>query len=283
MKYGEGYEKKLDFEIKEITTEQAYQLIYYNHYSKVLPKLTKCILGGFIDGELKATMTLGWGTRPVHTIKAIFPSLDSKDYYEIGKMCLTEDLKKNAESQFLSRCIKWVKEFRPEIKIIYTWADGMLGKPGYVYQSANFLYGGFITTDTYLTENGEKVHPRTSQKIDRENNRDTHSVGARPTKEFLVEHNWSHWKGRQFRYLVFTCDKRTKRDLLKESPFRWNTDYPKGKDLTWTEKNLSTGKWEERTSIPYDKDVCEFNTSVEKAFNKYINVPAFQDVEELFE
>ena len=65
-------------------------------------------------------------------------------------MCMLEELPKNSESVILSKMFKWVKENRPDIKLIYTWADGILGKPGYVYQATNFLYGGFITTDLYL-------------------------------------------------------------------------------------------------------------------------------------
>ena len=35
---------------------------------------------------------------------------------------------------------------------------------GYVYQSANFLYGGFIWSDVYISKTGEKVHFRTIQR-----------------------------------------------------------------------------------------------------------------------
>ena len=35
---------------------------------------------------------------------------------------------------------------------------------GYVYQAGNFLYGGFIWSDVYVTDEGEKVHFRTIQR-----------------------------------------------------------------------------------------------------------------------
>jgi hypothetical protein len=161
--------------VKEITKEESVSLIQKFHYSKVLPRLNKAFLGGFDENdELVATITLGWGVRPVHTIKKLFPSLDSKDYYEIGKMCLDDRMPRNSESQFLSLCMRYIKQNMPQIKLIFTWADGMLGKAGYVYQASNFLYGGFIWTDTYFTSSGEKVHPRMTGKI-----------GGRPTLEFM--------------------------------------------------------------------------------------------------
>ena len=33
-----------------------------------------------------------------------------------------------------------------------------VGKPGFVYQAANFLYGGFIWTQIYINNKGEKIH-----------------------------------------------------------------------------------------------------------------------------
>ena len=69
---------------------------------------------------------------------------------------------KNSESQMLSAVIKWMKINLPEKLFLYTWADGIVGKCGYVYQSTNFLYGGFIWTDIYIGPDGARIHPRTS-------------------------------------------------------------------------------------------------------------------------
>ena len=68
------------------------------------------------------------------------------------------EMPKNSESQMLSAVIKWMKINLPEKLFLYTWADGIVGKCGYVYQSANFLYGGFIWTDIYIGPDGEKIH-----------------------------------------------------------------------------------------------------------------------------
>ena len=134
------------------------------HYSAVVPRLTKHWLGAYVDEELKGILTLGWGTNPMGTIKKMFPDLTTKDYYEIGKMCMDDSMVRNSESQLLSKTIQWIKNNTPKIKYLYTWADGIVGKPGYVYQSANFLYGGFIWSDVYVSETGEKIHFRTIQR-----------------------------------------------------------------------------------------------------------------------
>ena len=177
---------KYNFEIKEVSRAFATDFIQSLHYSKIMPKLTKHFLGCFLEDELVGVLTLGWGTQPKATIAKLFndknfcrvkfngkkyvsEDLDTKDYYEIGKMCMTEEMPRNSESQMISAVVVWMKIHCPEKKFLYTWADGIMGKPGYVYQAANFLYGGFIWTQIYISANGEKIHPRSSKRLCEEN------------------------------------------------------------------------------------------------------------------
>lgn len=141
---------KYNFEAKEVPKRDALSMIQKYHYSNTLPKLNKHFVGFYLKDKLVGIVTLGWGTRPLHTIKRIFPSLETKDYYEIGRMCMTEEMPKNSESQMISKLIKWIKKYEPQIKVLFTWADGIMGKPGYVYQSCSFLYCGFSLTDIYI-------------------------------------------------------------------------------------------------------------------------------------
>ena len=92
--------------IQEINKEQAYPLIAANHYSPVMPRLTKHYLGVFQDDTLVGVLTLGWGTQPRQTINKLFPGLGTESYYEIGKMCMLEEMPRNSESQMLSLTIQ---------------------------------------------------------------------------------------------------------------------------------------------------------------------------------
>lgn len=238
--------------VKPVDNILALELIFKNHYSKIMPRLTKHYLGCYNDDKLVGILTLGWGTRPVHTIKKLFPSLGTKDYFEIGKMCMLEEMPRNSESQLLSLVIRWIKENQPQIKVLFTWADGILGKPGYVYQSANFKYGGFIWTDLYITDRGEKIHPRTSQGL---TDKGDLTCGHRPTRESLKKMGWNHYRGKQFRYIYFTCNKIEKKKLLTESLVDWTLPYPKNDALEWKIQNLDTGEWKPTAEIFYDKTV----------------------------
>ena len=94
--------------IKTIDWKVATLFVQKRHYSAVMPRLTKHWLGCYQNEKLVGVITLGWGTRPKHTIQKIFPELDTKDYYEIGKMCMDEDMPRNSESQMLSKTLSYL-------------------------------------------------------------------------------------------------------------------------------------------------------------------------------
>jgi len=220
--------------IKEIDKSLAQEFIKKFHYSSTMPRINKLFIGGYIDDELVGAMTCGWGTQPKATIKKLFPSLDTTDYWEIGKFCMDDKMPKNSESNFLSKCLKHLKKYHKQIKVLYTWSDGMLGKPGYIYQSSNFLYGGFIWTDSFFTKEGNRIHPRSCKELLIENAK---MVGKEKlfwmTKEFEELKGIMRYKGNQLRYCYFLCSKGEKKRLIRESSFEWTINYPQKKDLKW--------------------------------------------------
>ncbi len=207
----------------------AYVFVQKHHYSAVLPRLTKVCVGGWKDSTLQAVVTFGWGVRPLHTIRKAFPSLGPSDYLEIGKLCLVDELPRNSETWFLARALRICQQVYGGLSLIWTWADGILGKPRYVYQAANFLYGGFIWTEMYLDGEGTRVHPRTVQGMSRTV---AGKLGPRDRKTTEAL-GLTKWWGKQFRYVLPLCSKRRWRQLQEESLMEWNLDYPKGADLVW--------------------------------------------------
>jgi len=193
------------------------------HYSKVFPPHCLVNLGlRDDDGELLAVAMWGYGVRPRHTIQRLFPSLGVRDYLELNRLCLREDQPRNSESHFLSLCAEWIRLNRPGIKLLFSWADGLRGKPGYVYQASSWLYGGFIKTDLYVDERGGPIHPRLM--ITR--------LGTR-SRAAWTRQGFSKWWGYQFRYVRFLCGHAERKRLLRESPVEWTQAYPKRSDCRW--------------------------------------------------
>ena len=160
---------KYDFKVEVINRYDATEFVQARHYSKVMPGITKHFLGIHWNDKLVGVLTLGLGTQPRATIAKLFEWMGVDDYFEIGKMCMDDDLEGQPESQMISAVVSWIKENHPSVSFLYTWADGIMGKPGFVYQASNFLYGGFIWTKIYISKDGEKIHPRSSGRLCAEN------------------------------------------------------------------------------------------------------------------
>ena len=244
---------KFDFTVREISKELALDMICKYHYSNTLPKLNKRFIGFYLGNDLVGVVTLGWGTRPRHTIQNIFPSLNTKDYFEIGRMCMTEDMPRNSESQMLKALSKYIKSNFPEIKVLFTWADGMLGKVGYVYQASGFIYAGYSGGEMYMKD-GFKIHVRQMKALLIPDGVKDSRITVRPTLEQKKQLNIQHFKGKQYRYLKFLCSKSEKKRLLKESLIDLTLSNPKDDDLKWKVQDES-GKWVESDKPPYKTDV----------------------------
>lgn len=190
--------------IRKIETKDASNFVRKYHYRKIMPKLNKVCYGGFFNDKLVGVVTFGFGTQPMATIKKIFPTMETKDYFEVGRLCLLDELPKNSESNFLSRVFQMIKLDFPQIKIIYSWSDGIMGKPGFVYQATNFMYAGKITTDIYITKEGYMIHPRSAKKL-----LEANAFFERKNKLFWLTDTFcqkngiTRLKGYQFRYVFF--------------------------------------------------------------------------------
>jgi len=219
-------------EIEIINTKIAKRFVAKYHYAVVCPPISKISYGLFNNSQLVGVIIFGFGTRPQHTIKKLFPSLSTKDYLEINRLCVLDEMPRNTESQFISLAINQIRKSFLNIKLIFSWADGLRGKPGYIYQASNFLYGGFIWSQFYTTKSGEVIHPRLM--ITRFGRRD---------KKIQRELGLTKIYGYQFRYIKFLCSHKEQKRLLKESPFNWEQKYPKDKDLKF-EKSAGEGSRE---------------------------------------
>jgi hypothetical protein len=114
-----------------------------HHYAVWMPPHCLLSLGCFAGGDLVGVASWGYGVRPRHTIQRLFPSLTTSDYYELNRLCMLDSEPRNGESHFLRLCREYIRQREPGRVVLFAWADGMRGKPGYVYQADNWLYGGF--------------------------------------------------------------------------------------------------------------------------------------------
>ena len=222
--------------VDAIAVADAKALCRQYHYSNIFPPHCMVALGFYDAQGLGGAAIWGWGVRPKHTIQRLFPSLDTPDYWELCRLCCREELPRNTESQLLSGCVDWFKRHQPDKQVLFTWADGIRGKPGYIYQAANWHYGGFINTEIYLTDDGEPVHPRLLNS----------RFGSRG-KAVWQGLKLRRVRGRQFRYYTFLCGHKRRKQLLRESSVQWTSRYPKHDDLVW---KIDAGEGSRETRNP---------------------------------
>ena len=248
-------------EIKQINKDLAVSFVKLYHYSKIMPRLTKYYLGFYEDDELCGVVTLGWGTQPLQTIKKIFynHNLKTEDYFEIGKMCFLPKYNnnKNFGSRVCSMLVKWMKE-NTNCLFLYTLADGIMGKCGYVYQASNFQYIGSFKTSVYMdTKTGEKIHPRSAKQLLIEN-----AEWEGKNKVFWLTDAFCKYKGidkingLMFRY-VYPLNNKAKR-ILKKYPEYQNKQNPKDENLIF-ERRVNNGKFERISQPNFNMNVFNYN------------------------
>jgi len=269
---------KTQYAVLNISKSTAVDFIQRFHYSPVMPSITKHYLGFYVDDILKGVLTLGWGTQPRQTINKMFPGLGSQDYFEIGKMCMDDDMPRNSESQMLSATVKWLKKNKPDVKFLYTMADGIMGKCGYVYQAANFLFGEKYWTQVYLMDNGEKLHPRSSKSLLIENAK---MIGKEKlfwmTTDFMKFKNIKKIDGYMFRY-IYPLNREANNLIKNGSTLNWTTKYPKDIDLEWRDATDSKNKVY-ISQPPFTFDDAKYNL---KNINSHKNIKDNTTFSELF-
>lgn len=64
------------------------------------------------------------------------------DTLELRRFVLIDQMPKNTESYFLSRCLKWIEKNDKDIVRIVTFADPNHGHNGVIYRASNFEFEG---------------------------------------------------------------------------------------------------------------------------------------------
>lgn len=206
-----------DFVEKKI----AKKMIEENHYSKSWYHMFgKINVGVFKEGRLLGVASYGSMKVP-KSYKSISESLEQNEIVELNRLWIDDELKKNAESLLISKSIKLIKRFHPEIRVIQSFADGRLGC-GTIYQASNFNFYGFHETEFFE---------------DMETMRCFHEMvfhtSSRPlviTRNLeMLDGRFRKFKTRTYRYLYLIDRdieiKLEKQPYLKEPPFKEYMDW----------------------------------------------------------
>jgi len=141
-----------------INPKLANKLIEENHYSGTSVKGVVYHIGIFYENTLKGVAQYGYGIKPAKTSQWV-EGTKRDEFLELNRLWLDDSLGFNSESYVISQSLKFVKNLNPKLKWIISFADGMMGKNGTIYQSTNFIYTGFRKDGgVWYTKNGNRLH-----------------------------------------------------------------------------------------------------------------------------
>lgn len=129
------------------------------------PGSTSVALGIFAGGVLGGVIT--YGTIPKPNAIAICGPEHSSSVMELTRLALYDWLPSNSESWLIAQSFGWLRENRPDVSVLISYADQSRGHAGAIYQATNWIYTGASTGDVvYRMPDGSTLHPRTVGWVD---------------------------------------------------------------------------------------------------------------------
>lgn len=257
------YKSNIDLskiEVREIHAKLANKIVCENHYSKTVAQGVQFHIGIFYENTLKGVAQFGYGIKPHKTCKWVSGTLPN-EYLELNRLWISDEIGVNSESKSISLCLKYIKTKKPELKWIISFADGMMGKVGTIYQATNFIYTGFRKDGgIWMTKTGERLHSVSLWHKHRTIKRNV-LEGIYGTPLYKVF-------GGQYRYFYFYDKKLIKNLIVDIKPYPKQSDLKKDLDIK-TKYSDNEDNWDSFNELLSKRNQMDKKeeTSISKFFN----------------
>lgn len=210
--------------VDQINSSKANKFTEVYHYSGTGFKKAILNLGVFRKEDNLLVGVLQWGCSYQDSIRLdryVKEPIDKTEYLELNRFCMADSEGKNAESQGISLGIKWIKKYRPDIRLLVSYSGRKEGNYGYIYQATNWEYLGYFISPGFWLVDGEERHQITLWYRHTKNN------PSLPFKEDLcqmysdVRQTWT----KQFIYIMRLDKKLTLASPVLPYP-KPSTEYP---------------------------------------------------------
>jgi len=166
----------IDYEIEIISAKIAKEYIHKNHYSHGSHNGPSPCFGLFDRENLIGVLM--FATPCSENVRS---SVFGKDYVnhvtELHRLHILDITPRNTESWFISRCLKLLKEIKPQIWAVLSFSDTTEGHDGTIYKATNaYRLGQSSPATFYIDRDGRLRHP--------------HQCGVNITKEKAKELGW---------------------------------------------------------------------------------------------
>ena len=146
-------------------------------------------------------------------VKSISETLENKEVLELKRLWVEDGYGSNIESYVIAQSLKRIKNDKPEVKVIISYADPCENHTGIIYKATNWKYQGTKVSHSgnmyQFSFDGEKwLSPRALQA----------KIGVCGLKDVLKVYPDIQYKliERKHRYLYFLCNRGEKKRLIKQ-------------------------------------------------------------------
>ena len=205
----------IDYKVRKIPCYTAKEYIKKHHYSHGCHNGPSPCYGLF-DGEQLIGCLMFATPCSENVRESVFGDQYKDAVTELHRLHILDCTPKNTESWFISRCLKLLKQDKPQIKAVLSFSDMTEGHTGVIYQATNAYRLGTTGRATfYVDETGRLRHPRQN--------------GVNITAEMAQAKNWTAVKREaKNRYLfLLPQSKAEKRKLVRLCKYDI-FDIPKG-------------------------------------------------------
>lgn len=147
--------------VDQINSSKANKFTEVYHYSGTGFKKAILNLGVFRKEDNLLVGVLQWGCSYQDSIRLdryVKEPINKTEYLELNRFCMADSEGKNAESQGISLGIKWIKKYRPDIRLLVSYSGRKEGNYGYIYQATNWEYLGYFISPGFWLVDGEERH-----------------------------------------------------------------------------------------------------------------------------
>ena len=156
-----------DFIVKPVAIQQVKNFIEQWHYSKNVNGLNiSNVFGLFYKNQLLGAII--YGSLSMANTWQKYGSKEN-EVVELKRLCCVDNTKKNTESFFIGKTIKFLKKFT-KYKIIVSYADPFYKHSGTIYKATNFKHKGYTAKSKVILYNDKIYHDKTIRSVDNNNN-----------------------------------------------------------------------------------------------------------------
>lgn len=149
-----------EYTVRKMNSKQGKEFIKEHHYSKGCHNGPMCY--GMFDSSDVLVGVCAFATPCSENVRrSVFGEEMKSTVTELHRLVLLDEIPPNAESWFIAKALKLLKQDKPEYRAVLSFADATEGHVGTIYQATNALFCGTSGKATfYFDVTGRLRHPR---------------------------------------------------------------------------------------------------------------------------